>query len=144
MGKNCCFCRPKTEYVTKVEYKYIEKEKPVPVPVKDPSLFDDLKGKWKNAMDENSTEDLSSESSNTSNWTSSNPDHFEINIRLGSNEKKLKVKSRYKVSKVINKIIELEHLSNIEGKLYCGGKMLDIWKTLKELGISQDNTLVLK
>ena len=53
-----------------------------------PDLRDNLAGVTR----ENSLKDLNSDSSKTSDWNDSNPEHFEINIRYGHKETKFKVK----------------------------------------------------
>ena len=140
MGNNCCLCKPKVE--TKVEYveKIVYKDRPK-YEKKDydyDNLSKGLSGVTKEFTDEPSS--ASSESSDTSRWTGANPNHFEIFIWCGPKRRKLKVKQKYSVSKVINKFIELEK-PDVEGKLLRDGKPLKPKDTLKELGISAEETL---
>ena len=92
----------------------------------------------------NSLEPPNSDSSKTSGWDDSNPDHFEINIRCGHQVTKFKVKKKYTASKVITKFIEYaKPQEKLEGKLLREGTPLNATDILGELGKLENETLEL-
>jgi len=144
MGKMCC-CGPKVVYKDRIEYqdkiiyqeKIVYKDNPKNEKENYHDLKDNLSGKTHQFTDD-------SESSETSVWSDTNPNHFEIFIICGNKKTKFKVKKKYSVSKVITKFLELENpQQDIEGKLMRKGSPLKPKNTLEELGISKDETLYL-
>ena len=92
----------------------------------------------------NSLKLSNSDSSKTSGWDDSNPDHFEINIRCGHKVTKFKVKKKYTASKAITKFIEYaKPQEKLEGKLLREGTPLNATDILGELGKLENETLEL-
>ncbi len=136
MGKNCCLCKPKVIYQDRYIDRIIYSNKPENKKEKYDDLFDNLSGRTKDSE--------SSDTSETSEWLDTNPNHFEIFILCGNKKTKLKVKKKYSISKVITKFLELEKVNEeIEGKLMREGCPLKPNNTLGELGISKNETLCL-
>ena len=130
--------------------KYKKKKEKTKIEVKDSYKIED-----ENLENETNLESIngsliinsSSSSTITSSWNQENPNHIEINIQFRHQTKKIKVKKKYKLIKIATKFIESEskseNISFEKVQFSYHGEILNLGKTLEELGISQDDTLEL-
>ena len=151
----CCCCSPKDDinsinaiiYEPEQQEKNINNEEITKMNVKDSFITQD--GNSDKETRKNLPKDYlpSNPTSITSSWNLENPAHFEINIQFRHQTKKIKVKKKYKLIKIANKFIESEskseNISFDKVQFSYHGKILNLGKTLEELGISQDDTLEL-